>query len=162
MRIITVTLLSLCLWKSAIANAANTDVHNWIEVYPQSFEQVEDFFIQRGCKFHQNAAAIYEPSSERWWSPEEAAEAYPQYQAAFTSIACPIVATTAELTELLQLEFGVAEKVLLYFDISRDSGGDFRNIIRQNERMWSLYQERLSLLDKFDLLPKYKIITPRH
>ena len=102
------------------------------------------------------------PRGGGWWGPGGVGEAYRQYQAGFTSIACPIVATTAELTELLQLEFGVAEKVLLYFDISRDSGGDFRNIIRQNERMWSLYQERLSLLDKFDLLPKYKIITPRH
>ncbi|MBR9908094.1 MAG: hypothetical protein GYB30_08565 [Gammaproteobacteria bacterium] len=133
---------------------------NWVEAFPERYETVEQFFLQHGCKYAQNSAYIYEPSSGIWWSSKEAINAYPNVSYAFMAEPCDIAVEQQTLERLLNVKFGTAQRIVLYFDITRDEHVDMRNIIRKNKGMWEKYQRRLSLLNEFNELPKYKVITP--
>lgn len=132
----TVGLISLLFpaLSSAYENISDyDDLEGWIEVFPARYDTVEQFFLQQGCRFAQNAVFIYNLDDEHWLSGSQARAALPAIDSHFVDRECDISVSKINLKDLLNIEsFDQQGSVLLYFDIARDEDADPRIILTES------------------------------
>ncbi|MBY6064123.1 hypothetical protein [Pseudidiomarina sediminum] len=157
--------VSLLLLLGGLLNgaAAEESFSDWVEVYPETYEQIESFYLAHDCKPYQNHGAIYDIDEARFLSFEEIAVFLPAQKEHFSPDQCEMKVAPDELTNVWSYAKALPAqgRIVVFYDISVNSKGEsMLQKLPFSEEFKALYHERVDVLSSITSLPKYRVITP--
>ena len=130
-------------------------------ITPESFNDVEMFFVSRKCLFYWPRAVLFNTKTSSISSDDKLKERFPAFAEIFSNEdeACNAQATPKEMKTLfgINLDSENAE-VLLYFDAPFEPITG--QIVAFTDSQREMIQSRRKLASKFNKLDKYLIKTP--
>lgn len=154
--LITTTIFSFFL--AAESQAKKDSI--WTQLYPERFDRVESFFLDRNCQFYQNAAFVYDTKDETFLTKKEIKELLPSEAELFMNHGCTIDVSPRELSKILNYDerLPTSGHIILFFDLPIAKDGSSVMTLLSDE-LKTAYDERISGLSNIEGLKKYKIIT---
>jgi hypothetical protein len=168
--VISLYLLIILVWAPLVvaepdANTIDDPLavkNGWHIGRPASEVIIHEFLTKAGCKPKFLMSYIYDPSTQKWWSKAEITAKFPEITSALTSEPCDFQGTPAQIAETLGLQWPLEPGPVLLFFAPLYTENDEKKDITQIFPPWlmDMYLSRLAVLDQFNALPKYKIVTP--
>jgi hypothetical protein len=136
--------------------------NGWQIGRPASEVIIHEFLTKAGCEPKFLMSYVYDPSTQKWWSKAEITAKFPEISAALTSEPCDFQGSPAQIAETLGLQWPSESGPVLLFFAPLYTENDQKKDITQIFPAWlmDMYLSRLAVLDQFNALPKYKIVTP--
>jgi hypothetical protein len=135
--------------------------HGWVIARPATELAIHEFFKSGACPPAILMTYIYDPESNKWWSKAEISNRYPEITAALTAEPCTVPLRPSEVAATLGLKWPAnGGPVLIYFAPLYDEKSNQDASIIFTPEIKKSYLARLALLNQFNALPKYKIVTP--
>lgn len=135
--------------------------HGWKIARPKSETTMIKYFESGGCPHTIFMTYIYDPSQQTWWSNAQIAKQFPQIKDALRGEPCKVPFSAAQIASTFNLEWPQEDgPVLLYFPPLYDEESKENLSIIFPADLLKKYHQQVAVLDQFNALPKYKLVTP--